>query len=52
LNKQLLNQSSSLTMQQAVENEGASQTILLRSLDAREAVAAFFEKRPGNYIGR
>jgi 2-(1,2-epoxy-1,2-dihydrophenyl)acetyl-CoA isomerase len=52
LNKQLLNQSSSLTMQQAVENEGASQTILLRSLDAREAVAAFFEKRPGNYTGR
>ena len=50
--KQMLNQSSSMSMSQALATEVLSQTLLIRSRDAQEAVGAFLEKREGHYIGR
>jgi 2-(1,2-epoxy-1,2-dihydrophenyl)acetyl-CoA isomerase len=50
--KQLLNQSSGMSMAQALDTEVLAQTLLIRSRDAQEAVAAFLEKRPGHYTGR
>jgi enoyl-CoA hydratase/carnithine racemase len=50
--KQLLNQSSGMSMSQALDTEVLSQTLLIRSRDAQEAVGAFLEKRDGHYIGR
>ena len=50
--KQLLNQSSGMSMAQALDTEVLSQTLLIRSRDAQEAVGAFLEKREGHYIGR
>ena len=50
--KQLLNQSSGMSMAQALDTEVLSQTLLIRSRDAQEAVTAFLEKREGHYIGR
>jgi 2-(1,2-epoxy-1,2-dihydrophenyl)acetyl-CoA isomerase len=52
LTKQLLNQSASLSMREAVDNEAIAQSLLIRSRDAQEAVDAFLEKREGQYIGR
>jgi 2-(1,2-epoxy-1,2-dihydrophenyl)acetyl-CoA isomerase len=52
LTKQLLNQSSSLSLREAVDNEAIAQTLLIRSRDAQEAVDAFLEKREGRYVGR
>ena len=50
--KQLLNQSSGMSMSQALDTEVLTQTLLIRSHDAQEAVTAFLEKREGHYIGR
>jgi 2-(1,2-epoxy-1,2-dihydrophenyl)acetyl-CoA isomerase len=50
--KQMLNRSSSMSMSEAVETEVLTQTLLIRSHDAQEAVTAFLERREGHYIGR
>jgi 2-(1,2-epoxy-1,2-dihydrophenyl)acetyl-CoA isomerase len=52
LTKQMLNASGSKSMSEALDTESLSQTLLIKSLDTREAVAAFLEKRPGKYVGR
>jgi enoyl-CoA hydratase/carnithine racemase len=39
-----------MSMAQALDTEVLSQTLLIRSRDAQEAVTAFLEKREGHYI--
>ncbi len=50
--KQMLDRSSTMSMREALEAESLAQTLLIKSLDTREAVAAFLEKRPAKYVGR
>lgn len=52
LTKKMLNSSTSLTLQQALENEAWSQSVTLASSDTRDAFAAFVEKREPNFRGR
>jgi enoyl-CoA hydratase/carnithine racemase len=50
--KYLLNNSFQVTLEQAVEDEGRSQTVNMSTADTGEALAAFLEKRPPNFRGR
>jgi enoyl-CoA hydratase/carnithine racemase len=52
LSKQLLNKSFETSMDQAVEAEAQAQAVNSSSADAREARAAFQEKRPPRFEGR
>lgn len=52
MTKKMLNHSTSLTLQQALEDEGRCQTVTLASGDTREAIAAFTEKREPVFRGR
>ncbi len=52
LTKKMLNDSMSLTLQQALEDEGRSQSVNLASEDTREAIGAFVEKRDPEFKGR
>jgi enoyl-CoA hydratase/carnithine racemase len=52
LSKQMLNDSFDLTLQQALDAEGRSQSINLALEDAREARDAFLEKRQPFFRGR
>ena len=51
VSKQLLNQSSSVTMAEAVEFEGTAQVMSFGSKDTAEAVAAFLQKRDAQFTG-
>ncbi len=50
--KVTLDRAPSLTFEQAIELEAQAQSVLLRSEDLREAVAAFEEKREPRFEGR
>ncbi len=50
--KQLLNNSHSVTLAQALDDEGRAQTINFVTEDTTEAIAAFLEKRQPRFQGR
>lgn len=50
--KQLLQRGPHSTLQQAIDNESYYNTWLVRTGDSKEAVAAFFAKRPPVFRGR
>ena len=50
--KRLLNQSANVTLEQALDDEGAAQTINFGTKDTLEAILAFTEKREPRFIGR
>jgi 2-(1,2-epoxy-1,2-dihydrophenyl)acetyl-CoA isomerase len=52
MSKSLLNGSFEMSMEQAVEAEAQAQAVNLASADAREAMAAFVEKRTPTFQGR
>ncbi|MGO8825554.1 MAG: enoyl-CoA hydratase/isomerase family protein [Acidimicrobiales bacterium] len=52
LSKTLLNNSGHDSMEQALENEARCQAVNSSSIDTREGLAAFAEKRNPTYIGR
>lgn len=52
LSKRMLNSSMSLTLQQALEDEGRAQSVTLSSRDTADAFAAFTEKREPRFEGR
>ncbi len=52
LSKKLFEQAASLTLAQAVEAEGQTQTINFHSADFREAIDAFQARRPPAFTGR
>ncbi len=52
VSKQLLNQSLSVSMANALEFEDVAQVMNFQSADTAEAVAAFVEKRPPTFTGR
>ena len=49
--KQMLNNSFAVTLEQALEDEGRSQTVNFGTKDTPEAVAAFMEKRTPTFEG-
>jgi len=52
MTKKLLNQSFSVTLEQAVEAEGQAQTVNFSTADTLEAMAAFAQKREPVFRGR
>jgi enoyl-CoA hydratase/carnithine racemase len=50
--KRLLNASMSVTLEQALDDEGAAQTVNSATHDTAEAMAAFLEKRDPRFSGR
>jgi 2-(1,2-epoxy-1,2-dihydrophenyl)acetyl-CoA isomerase len=52
LTKRMLNNSFNVTLEEALDDEGVSQTVNLGTADNREAVAAFLAKRAPRFEGR
>ena len=52
MSKRLLNQSSAMSLAQAVEAEAQAQNVNFASQDTTEAMAAFLEKRDPTFRGR
>lgn len=52
MTKRLLNNSLNVTMEEALDDEGLSQSVNFGTQDTREAVAAFMEKRSPEFTGR
>jgi enoyl-CoA hydratase/carnithine racemase len=52
LTKRMLNNSSHVTLAQALEDEGRSQSITLTTKDTAEAIGAFAERREPTFHGR
>jgi enoyl-CoA hydratase/carnithine racemase len=50
--KRLLNNAMGATLEQALDEEGAAQTVNMSTKDTAEAVAAFMEKREPTFEGR
>jgi 2-(1,2-epoxy-1,2-dihydrophenyl)acetyl-CoA isomerase len=50
--KQLLNNSLNLTLEQALDDEAAAQTINFSTSDTAEAMRAFNEKRDPKFTGK
>ena len=50
--KRMLNNSMSMTMEQALDDEGAAQTVNFGTKDTMEAIAAFADKRDPVFKGR
>lgn len=50
--KRMLNNAFAVTMEQALDDEGAAQTVNFSTQDTGEAMAAFLEKRPPKFSGR
>ena len=50
--KRLLNNAVGITLEQALDEEGAAQTVNMSTKDTAEAVAAFLEKRDPTFEGR
>jgi enoyl-CoA hydratase/carnithine racemase len=51
LTKSMLNNAFSVTMDQALEDEGRSQTVNFGTADTAEAITAFIEKRDPRFTG-
>jgi enoyl-CoA hydratase/carnithine racemase len=52
MTKRLLNNALNVTLEEALDDEGLSQTVNFSTSDTREAVAAFVEKRQPTFHGR
>ena len=52
MTKRLLNNSMHVTLEQALDDEGLSQTVNFSTADTAEAMAAFLGKRSPNFTGR
>jgi 2-(1,2-epoxy-1,2-dihydrophenyl)acetyl-CoA isomerase len=52
MTKRMLNNSFNVTLEEALDDEGVSQTVNLGTADNREAVTAFLAKRPPRFEGR
>ena len=52
MTKRLLNNSFSVTLEEALDDEGLSQTVNFGTKDTGEAVRAFLEKRTPAFLGR
>jgi enoyl-CoA hydratase/carnithine racemase len=52
MTKRMLNNSFAVTMEQALDDEGAAQTVNFATADTAEAIAAFIEKRTAQFSGR
>jgi len=52
MSKRLLNNSMNVTLEEALDDEGLSQTVNFSTADTAEAMRAFVEKRPPNFSGR
>ena len=52
MSKRLLNNSLNVTLEEALDDEGLSQTVNFATGDTREAVLAFIEKRSPSFRGR
>jgi enoyl-CoA hydratase/carnithine racemase len=52
MTKRLLNNSSNVTLEEALDDEGLSQSVNFGTADTREAVMAFVEKRQPTFEGR
>ena len=50
--KRLLNNAMAVTLEEALDDEGAAQTVNFGTKDTAEAMAAFLEKRDPNFQGR
>ena len=50
--KRMLNNSAHVTLEEALDDEGAAQTVNFGTKDTAEAMSAFLEKRPPNFSGR
>ena len=50
--KRLLNNSANVTLEQALDDEGAAQTVNFGTKDTLEAISAFTEKREPRFTGR
>jgi enoyl-CoA hydratase/carnithine racemase len=52
MSKRMLNNSFSVTLEEALEDEGLSQTVNFATKDTPEAIAAFMQKRDPEFHGR
>ena len=52
MTKRMLNNSAHVTLEQALDDEGAAQTVNFGTKDTAEAMSAFLEKRPPKFSGR
>ena len=52
LAKGLLDNAARTSFEQALEDEGRAQSVNFETADLREAMTAFFEKRPPTFTGR
>jgi 2-(1,2-epoxy-1,2-dihydrophenyl)acetyl-CoA isomerase len=52
MSKRMLNNSMHVTLEEALDDEGAAQTVNFASADTAEAMAAFVEKRAPSFRGR
>ena len=52
MSKRLLNNSMNVTLEEALDDEGLSQTVNFSTADTAEAMRAFVEKRSPNFSGR
>ncbi|WP_420450524.1 enoyl-CoA hydratase/isomerase family protein [Ilumatobacter sp.] len=52
MTKRLLNNSMNVTLEEALDDEGLSQTVNFSTRDTAEAMRAFVEKRPPEFTGR
>ncbi|WP_040492492.1 enoyl-CoA hydratase/isomerase family protein [Ilumatobacter nonamiensis] len=52
MTKRLLNNSMNVTLEEALDDEGLSQTVNFSTADTAEAMRAFVEKRDPNFTGR
>jgi 2-(1,2-epoxy-1,2-dihydrophenyl)acetyl-CoA isomerase len=52
MTKRMLNNSAHVTLEEALDDEGAAQTVNFSTKDTAEAMAAFLEKRAPRFMGR
>ena len=52
MTKRMLNNSMHVTMEEALDDEGLSQTVNFGTNDTTEAMKAFLDKRDPNFQGR
>jgi enoyl-CoA hydratase/carnithine racemase len=52
MTKRMLNNSMNVTLEEALDDEGAAQTVNFSTQDTVEAIRAFVEKRPAKFEGR